>query len=208
MLLDQDITHSTIAVLLGTPSSSPKALSKDDFEKILRGPVSFRQTINGGLAVTSARAKMEMSLMSNKLEVRDLSGDEPTKKALILEALTSFRKSISAPVVAYGLNYDITFRLHNKLPGEWIAEKLVSIKEIKKRTDFTVDFAAVILHMPQGNKMWNLRVEARGGFKGNRVRVDLNVHEDTKKLPGKTKLAQEFESEYERLIEFLSSLTK
>ena len=203
-LQDLDIVMTNIVILIGPREQEAAPLNQERLNQILHPPLSIGQTIDGGLVISSPRDQIEVILVQNQLNVRDISGKTPSERPLTSKVVSELFLSINSPITAYGLNYELTFKSANGVtPSNWIASTFGNVKNIQKHTNLQVDYRAVTLQVHHESKLWNLSI---GAASEERIRVELNAHASTSAFPSEKELVQEFADEYKKLLPFVESL--
>lgn len=203
MFINQDISFTSIAIAMGQPKRTAPRMTTKDVEQLMNAPVDVSQTI-GGVIFSSPRIQLEISIIGNKLQVKDVSGKKPTKSSKVTNILCKMHNLLKAPITAYGLNYQLTYSLDSQLlPGSWIADKLLRRDRILELTDQDVSFATVSLHILTGDRMWNLGIAPDGNIKSDKLIINLNSHKESPQMPSKVILSQEYVDEFKKLESFM-----
>lgn len=204
-LKDLDIVLTNIVVLLNPPEN-PVSISPEELKGVIRAPINVGQTGDGSLYFNSPRDQIDIIVGRRRLQVQDNSGQEPGQKPLpkvALDVLTLLNTTYRA----FGLNYKLFFKPEAKKgPASIIADSLLNTDQINTRLNLEISGAGTRLFYPKGSKICTLLIEPEGGVKGERIHVDLNVHEDTTQLPPHDTLHESLKSEYKALIELLKCL--
>ena len=198
-----ELILSTIVVVLA-PSVPPRLIDIEPhgLEAILRRPLTFSQSPVGPI-ITSNRDQIEIAFSSNRIDVRESSGDVAQAKSKISRIIHGFLALATLAEVSaqsYGVNF--ISEINVERPHEWLGNNLLNPNLASKfGTSFSSNLVTLILDRPP--KVWTVRFEARPG---DRFSVNFNASENTGALPNQEKLEHDIEEQYKSLNEFLSQI--
>jgi hypothetical protein len=184
---DIETLMSTIAVVF--PPVSQTEMDEDMLTALLKPPINLSQSQDGASLFSSARAQMEVLLFPNKLNVRELSGDQEQAAGKIPNVVHGFLDVLNVNEPAsFGINYQIEVSCVS--PSEWIGSTFLA-KSLSDTFDLDSQVRSnhVAVVFDRAPKVWTIRFI---GHKKNRLRIDLNSSEQ---LEGKELYSREFLSE-------------
>ena len=204
VIQDLDIISSNLVVVLNKPEN-PTPFSPSDIGKIVREPLNIAQTPDG-IILDSPRDQIEIAIVGGRLKVTDTSGSKPGKKK-VMEVAHEMLRLLDATYRTFGLNYRLTCKPETgKNPADMIASSLLDKLRIENNTKTVIRGAAVKLFYNRAGKVCTLSIEPQDGLLGNKVIVDLNVHENSSELPAVDDLQKSFKSEYYALVKMLNAI--
>ena len=202
LLVDRNsvyLTMSNIAVLTEIPDQ-PVSIDQNTFGHMLTPPLNIGQTIGGQLVISSPRDQLEVVLVGNRIEVRDLSGKTEFSERKIPKLVGDLLQFITAPVKGYGINFHLTIKHDNA--AQWLVDLIFS-HEIKERTGKSLVGGSATLRMEHKSKMWQITLQPRSV---SELQVDFNAHENTQQLPQEEHLQGEMAEQFDALLETLTDL--
>jgi len=204
IIQDLDIISSNIVVVLNRPEK-PIPFAPSDIGKIVREPLNITQTLDG-IIVDSPRDQIELTITGGRLKVADNSGQTPGKKRVV-EVTHAMLQLLNTTYRAFGLNYRLTFRPEEgKSPAEVIANTMLNRNRIETNSKLQIRGGAATLFYNRGTKVCTLTIQPQAGLRGDKIIVDLNVHEDSTELPPVDRLQKSFKKEYSALVKVLNSI--
>ncbi len=197
-----DLLASTIAVVFEpTPQPTPINISAELLAGILREPLNVSADPAGQIMVTSTRDQVELQLLRNKIDVRDVSGDRDQGLAKIPRIVHEFMALLGdVPLQSFGINYIVEVSKDNA--RDWIATKLLS-PTISERIEGQLSSNHVNLILEQTSKTLTIQLSSRVATKMN---VNFNVSELTVELPSAENLRAYMDEQYQALIGLLRQL--
>jgi hypothetical protein len=169
---DIETFMSTIAVVFSPPSEIE--LDEEDLTAMLKPPINVSQSSDGATLFSSARSQMEVHLLPNKVNVRELSGDHKQAAEKIPEVVHAFLETLKIEKpTSFGINYLLEVPCNS--PSQWIGgtflaqnlgDKLEPVGQLRS------SHVAVVFDKPP--KVWTIRFIAKTN---NRLRIDLNSSE-------------------------------
>ena len=196
-----ELILSTIAVVLG-PYASPTPIGIGinvdiDVEGILRRPLNISQGPEGSV-ITSNRDQVEVRFLTNKLDVRESSGEVTQAKSKVPRIVHGFLDELAEiEIQSYGVNFIL--EIGEERPREWLGNHLLN-PDLASQLGPSLSSNLVTLLFDQPPKTWTVRFQA---LPGNRLNVNFNASEVTSELPSQEKLGYEIEEQYEALKKFL-----
>ena len=174
---DIDTLMSTIAVVF--PPLNELDFDEEAVTALLKPPINVSRSQDGATLISSARAQMEVMLFPNKLNVRELSGDQQQAAKKIPEMVHAFLYILKVEKpLSFGINFLLEVSCDN--PSQWIGSTFLA-QSLSDRLEpvgqLRSSHVGVVFDKPP--KVWTVRFIAQ---KNNRLRVDLNSSE---KLEGK-----------------------
>ncbi len=171
-----------------------------DLEGILRQPLNVSQGPQG-LIITSSRDQVEVQLLSNKLDVRESSGDVTQAKSKVPRIMHGFLDALAEiKIRSYGVN--LLLEIDEERPSEWLGNNLLH-PGLASRFETSLSSNMVTLLFDQPPKTWTVQFQA---LPNGRLNVNFNASESTGELPSQEKLGHEIEEQYESLKDFLSQI--
>jgi hypothetical protein len=195
-----ELILSTIAVLF-QPISVQTSVSEQKVSAILRRPFGIGATAEGAVAITSTRDQIEVHLASNKVDVRDLSGELDQAQSKVPRILNEFLAFLSSPpVTSYGINFLLDIPMQQ--PDQWLANHLIA-PALSGELETQLSSRLVVLAFSHPPKVWTVRFESRDD---SRINVNLNASEAVSVLPGLEPLAQDMVTQLGALRKLLTRL--
>jgi len=153
------------------------------------------------VAITSARDQIEVHLASNKVDVRDLSGELDQAQSKVPRILNEFLAVLSSPpVTSYGVNFILDIRIQE--PDQWLANHLLD-PTLSGKLGTQLSSQLVVLIFNQPPKIWTVRFESRDS---SRININLNASEGVRVLPGLERLAEDMVTQLEAVHKLLTRL--
>ena len=193
-----DITMSTIVALI-VPTSEPTNVDPKDLGPILTPPLTFGQG-PGGFLISSQRDQMEVMAGPNRIEVKDLSGQNAFATRKIPTVLGFFVKVGSSKLISYGINFILVVPCPK--PDTWIVDNVLA-RDTSEKTGRTLLGGGVSLKILAGEKVWRVKLDPT---EGDHMTVDFNASQNTEQLPSQEALKTELTEQFEALMSFLNQL--
>ena len=196
-----ELLVSTVAVVLA-PADIPRSVNVSTFnlEGILRRPLTFSQSLEGPI-ITSNRDQVEIQFLSNKIDVRESSGEITQARGRIPRIAHSILDTLSEiKPQSYGLNFILEIDV--KRPQEWLGDNLLH-PELSSKLETAFSSSLVTLILDRTPKKWTIRLET---LSGERLSVNFNASENTDALPNQEMLGHEIEEQFESLKDFLNQI--
>ncbi len=203
-----DLLLSTVAVVMDPASqASPINVPNDLVTGILREPINVSVDPIGQLTVTSTRDQIELQLLNNKIDVREVSGDREQGIAKIPRIVHELMALLENPRLrTYGINFVV------ELPQDdartWLSSKLLS-PVIRDRLEGQLSSNQVNLVLDRSPEVLTVLLTSRGANKINvnfNASVNFDASEESAELPSIEGLGQEMVKQYQTLIELLGQL--
>ena len=195
-----ELISRTIAVVYD-PVPPPAEPMEQVFRALMRPPLNVTQGLDGSLMVSSSRDQIEVSLLPNKIDVRDVSGDEGKTPGTVPNIVKSLLDSLAVEKIAtYGVNLlmDLSFDDHER-PDAWIARTFLNQSRLAELGP-SLSSDNVSVSFDQDSKRQTIRFQV---IEGQRIRVNSNASSTTNSLPPVNQLEMELTSGFEGLTEFL-----
>jgi hypothetical protein len=188
---------STIAVF-GSPSQPPATLEQKNLERVLTRPLTISQS-GPRLIITSQRDQIDVVVVGNLLNVRDLSGRSEFSESKVPAVLDFFLKLSTPRLTSYDLNFVIA--VPRSQPELWIRDNILA-SQISVKTKKTLLGGSAMMKIAADPKTWNISLEPGE----DKVNVDFSASEDTQELPDLARLRQQMGEQFESMFKFLTEL--
>lgn len=192
-----EIVMSTIAVF-GSPSQPPATLEQKNLERVLTRPLTISQS-GPRLIITSQRDQIDVVVVGNLLNVRDLSGRSEFSESKVPAVLDFFLKLSTPRLTSYDLNFVIA--VPRSQPELWIRDNILA-SQISVKTKKTLLGGSAMMKIAADPKTWNISLEPGE----DKVNVDFSASEDTQELPDLARLRQQMGEQFESMFKFLTEL--
>ncbi len=169
---DIETLVSTIAVVF--PPVSELDLDEETVTALLKPPLNLSQSQDGATLFSSARTQLEVFLFPNKLNVREMSGDQVQAANKIPPVVHGFLDALDVNEPAsFGINFLIEVPCDT--PSNWIGRTFLAKSlsdSLGIETLIQSDHISVVFD--RGPKVWTVRFISQ---KSERLRIDLNSSE-------------------------------
>lgn len=203
-----EIEFSTIAVLLSGQLSQPgsivtkqQIITGQQLNNVLKRPHSIGELPSGGMSITSSRDQIEIQMLPNKIDVRDLSGELGHAKEEVPRVLHEFFALLSDPTIfSFGINFILVCPVEN--PKEWLGQNLLksNLEELLNQQP-TSNAISISLRRPPKT----INVSFRPGERAS-INVNFNSSEEATELPPREALESQMQMQYEELLAMLQGL--
>lgn len=194
-----ELVLSTIAVIFKPPLLQGD-ISAEQVGAILKRPI----TVASGPNLTtfsSMRDQIDVLLLPNKLDVRELSGDVKLAKSALPRILVEFMGILSNPAItSYGINFIVEVKLED--PRRWLGSSFVSPSMIETLGQ-PIQLPMLSLQLDHPPKAWLVRFEV---LPNNVLTVNFNASESPDVLPSEDVLATNVKEQYAAFIGFLRQI--
>ena len=174
-----DLMFSTVAVVFEpTPDLPVFRITDEVLTNILQHPLNIGNSPGGQIVIGSPRDNIEIQLAPNKIDVRNVSGDNVTGEESIPHILHGFLQILDNPaLVSYGINFVV--ELPVAAPAHWIANQLA---HPQMQEYFGDNLASNRMHLQfqDGQKDVTLQIGVRGD---GHINMNFNASENISVLP-------------------------
>lgn len=200
----RDVMLSTIAVLF-TPPDHPVTVSRQQAEEVMRPPLTIAKSLIGPDLIVSQREQVEIQLAVNKVDVRDVSGNQDFSDSRVPELLTWILGIIEpSEFISFGVNFIV--QIDPVAVDEWSIPHLAhpNLTSFGESLGISVSRVDSTLRCEVPPKQWNIKFEMKP--ENDAVMVDLNAHEKISNMPSTTDLLSEMTDQFAKLSQFLDKL--
>jgi hypothetical protein len=197
-----DLIVSTAAVLFEPRDDPPPSgISNEQLSSIIRAPLAVGQAVDGRTIISSNRDQIEIQVLHNKIDVREVSGNPQEGARKIARVLHEFLALANrGPVHTYGLNFILDIPLAN--PGSWLGEHLL-IQDLPSKLSASVSSKGVSFVFDRAPKTLEFKFAPR---EPDKINVNINSSEEVDSLPPQEQVMGELIELYESLEPYLDLL--
>lgn len=212
---EDQIEKSSTSIVFLAESMGKDRISPDELSSVLhlRSPLSIGQLPDGRLFTGSSREQVELFIGRERIDIRDLSGNKPGKKAMAKMAI-DLLDWLEVKWRAIGFNYELVLPTPSgKKAGDFIVKNLLPLEHLKDK--IPVSGAGITLLYRKEHKKYTLVIEPRRREEtAEEIYVNVNIHRNKSELSNKelenlstvSPLQETFVKEYEAVLDVLKIL--
>ena len=196
------MVSSVVMVLSPSAGLPATALSDEHLGSILGQPLSLAQGPDGRALVSNVRKQIELHLLGNRVELRDLSGSIGKAISTIPTIINEIVAAADNPISSYGVNFIAD--LHRANAVRWLSDTFLN-PDLSTRLDTPLSSNSTSIVIQRLPKVVTIRFSHGVS---DRVNVNFNASEKTIIVPRPQILAQDMENQHSLLTELLERIVK
>ena len=195
-----DLIASTVAVLF-PPAAAPPAIGQEQLTAILRPQLTVGGSPDGSTVISSSRDQIDVTVASNKIDVKDQSGDLSHARLNVPRVLREFLGMITQETIGtYGINFIVQLEIEQS--ERWLGENMLHPR-LTERLGAPPASKRISLVVPRDPKVLTVAFENRDD---SRIVINYNASQPSERLPEIEQLATEIETQYRELEQIILEL--